>query len=73
LTVMGNMWNKHSLIQKNFRRISTGNWDAKEWVEHPVFFNCRISDCIVPEHAVDFMRDRKFDPFGLIGEGNDGM
>jgi uncharacterized protein (DUF2236 family) len=25
LTVMGNMWNKHSLIQKNFRRISTGN------------------------------------------------
>jgi hypothetical protein len=36
LTVMENMWNKRSLIQKNFSRISTGNWDAKRWVEHPV-------------------------------------
>jgi hypothetical protein len=37
------------------------------------FSKCRISDCILPEHAVDFMRDRKFGPFGLMEEGDDGM
>jgi hypothetical protein len=35
--------------------------------------NCRISNYILPEHAVDFMRDRKFGPFGLIKEGDYGM
>jgi hypothetical protein len=38
-----------------------------------LFSNCRINDCILPEHAVDFMRDLKFGPFGLMEEGEDGM
>jgi hypothetical protein len=37
-----------------------------------IFSNCRISDCILPEHAVNFMCDRKFGSFGLMEEGDDG-
>jgi hypothetical protein len=37
-----------------------------------VFPNYGINGCILPEHAVDFMCDRKFGPFGLMEEGDDG-
>jgi hypothetical protein len=38
-----------------------------------IFSNYRRSDCILPEYAVDFMRDRKFLPFDFMGEGDEGM
>jgi hypothetical protein len=38
-----------------------------------IFANWRISDCILDEHVIDFMRDRKFGPFGLMEERDDGM
>jgi hypothetical protein len=37
------------------------------------FSNCGISDCILPEHAADFVRDCEFGPFGLMEEGDNGM
>jgi hypothetical protein len=32
-----------------------------------------MGGCILPEHAVDFMRDRKFGPFGHMDDNDDGM
>jgi hypothetical protein len=38
-----------------------------------ILSNCGISNCILPESAVDFMHYREFGPFGLMEEGDDGM
>jgi hypothetical protein len=46
-------------------------WSTDEFSN--IFSSCRISDCILPEYAVDFMRDRKFVSFGILEEGDDGM